>query len=322
LIVRSVEANSPEWNAERPSRRVEALELMVSGLQPDIPAALFVTLHLPAGSTSYLPNILSRKGPLPAIHPRDGDPIKRGSIYVAPPDQHLLVHHDRIHLSSGPKENRARPAINTLFRSAAVTYGPRVVGVVLTGALDDGSAGLWEIKQHGGTAIVQDPADAQFPDMPRNAMEIAPVDYVVPLQDVAPLLNTLVGRPVVWHDHEEGTPMKTVRRTELTCPDCRGPISESRQGPMVEYACLIGHRYSPMTFLAAHAETRERALWSAVVALEEGATIARQVAQHSTWEAQQLLEQEASYNANAARKIRELLYSLIQENAGQVRDEI
>lgn len=300
---------------------VEALEVMVAGLPPDIPAALFVTLHVPAGSTSHLPDILSRKGPLPALHPRDGDPIKHGSIYVAPPDQHLLVHHDRIQLSAGPKENRVRPAINPLFRSAAVTYGPRVIGVVLTGALDDGSAGLWEIKQHGGTAIVQDPAEAKFPDMPRNAMETVPVDHVVPLRGVSPLLTTLVSQPVHWHDHEQDTPMKTLCRTDLTCPDCRGPISESRQGSLTEFACRIGHRYSPVTFLAAHAETRERALWGAVVALEEGAAMARELAQHSTWEAHQLLEQEATNTANAAGRIRELLDSLIQQHAGQVRSE-
>lgn len=213
---------------------VEALELMVAGLQPDIPAALFITLHLPAGSISHLPEILSRKGPLPALHPRDGEPITHGSIYVAPPDQHLLIHHDRIHLSAGPKENRLRPAINPLFRSAALTYEPRVIGVVLTGTLDDGSAGLWEIKQHGGKAIIQDPADAKFPDMPRNAMDTVPVDYVVPLKDVAPLLTTLVSEPIVLQEHTKGEPMKDMRHTAFTCPDCGGPISEFRQGSITE----------------------------------------------------------------------------------------
>jgi two-component system, chemotaxis family, protein-glutamate methylesterase/glutaminase len=300
---------------------VEALEQVVSGLQPDFPAAVFVTLHLPARGVSRLPEILSRQGPLPASHPLDGTSIEKGHIYVAPPDRHLLVQQNRIQLSAGPKENRARPAINAMFRSAALVYGPRVIGVILTGSLDDGSVGLWEIKQHGGRAIVQDPADAMFPDMPRNARDTVPVDHVVPLRELVPLLTQLVSQPVVWQGHKKGEPMKDQRRTALTCPDCRGPISASRQGSMTELICRVGHRYSPMTFIAAHADTRERTLWAAVVALEEGAEVALEVASHSRWEAQHLLEQEASNNMSAAGKIRALLDALIQENAGHVIHE-
>jgi two-component system, chemotaxis family, protein-glutamate methylesterase/glutaminase len=295
---------------------IEALEQIVAGLAPNFPAALLVAIHLSPRNVSRLPEILSRSGPLPASHPIDGSPIQTGHIYVAPPDQHLLIDKDCIKLSTGPKENRQRPAVNALFRSAALAYGPGVIGVILTGALDDGSAGLWEIKQRGGKTIVQDPRDALFPDMPRNALEQVPIDYVMPLRGLAPLLTDIVGEPVVLQDDTKGEPMKDTRHPALTCPDCRGPISESRQGSITEFACRVGHRYSPVTFLAAHAETRERALWAAVVALEEGADVAHELAAHSTLEVQRLLEQEAKHNASAAEKIRELLPSIIQESTG------
>jgi two-component system chemotaxis response regulator CheB len=295
---------------------VEAMMTFVAELKPDFQGALFVTIHQPPRSVSRLPEVLSRSGPLPAIHPMDGSPIQNGHIYVAPPDRHLLVHRERIELSAGPKENRQRPCINVLFRSAALAYGPRVIGILLTGTLDDGSAGLWEIKNRGGKTIVQDPKDALFPDMPRNALEQVPIDYVMPLRGLAPLLTDMVGQPDVLQENTKGEPMIDIRHTALTCPDCRGPISESRRGSITEFACRVGHRYSPVTFLAAHAETRERVLWAAVVALEEGAEIAHGLAAHSTVEVQRLLEQEANNNASAAEKIRELLLSSIQESTG------
>ena len=174
---------------------VEALQQVVADLTPNLPAAFFVTNYLPSRNIRFLPEILSRSGPLPAGHPMNGSPIQTGNIYVAPPDHHLLVHQDRIELNSGPKENRHRPAINALFRSAASAYGPRVIGVVLTGALDDGTAGLWEIKQRGGKSIVQDPKDALFPDMPRHALEHVPIDHVTSLRGLAPLLTDIVSKP-------------------------------------------------------------------------------------------------------------------------------
>lgn len=300
---------------------IEALEQIVSGLRPNFPAALFVTIHLPSRSVSRLPEILSRNGPLPASHPTDGSPIQNGHIYVAPPDQHLLLYKERIHLSTGPKENRQRPAVNVLFRSAAIAYGPKVIGVVLTGALDDGSSGLWEIKQHGGKTIVQDPRDALFPDMPRNALEQVPIDYVMPVRGLASLLTDLVSQPIASKVIEEAYMIKDSRRTDLTCPECRGPISEFRQGSITEFHCRVGHRYSPGTFLAAHADTREHALWAALVALEEGAEVARELAAISASEVQRRLEQEAGNNTSAAAKIRELLAFLTQEQSGHLIKE-
>jgi two-component system chemotaxis response regulator CheB len=206
-----------------------------------------------------------------------------------------------------------------LFRSAAIAHGPSVVGVILTGTLDDGTAGLWEIKQRGGKSIVQDPKDALFPDMPRHALEHVPIDHVTSLKGLAPLLIDIVGQTVRMEANSREEPMTDIRNTALTCPECRGPISKSRQGPIIEYACRIGHRYSPASFLAAHAETRERALWAAVVALEEGAELAQDIAARSTLQVVQgILEHEATGNAHAARKIRDLLRSLNQEDTDRL----
>jgi two-component system chemotaxis response regulator CheB len=210
--------------------------------------------------------------------------------------------------------------VNTLFRSAALAYGPRVIGVILTGALDDGASGLWEIKQRGGRAIVQEPSDALFPDMPRNALENVPVDHTLPLQEIAPLLTVLAGQSVASQESKETTTMEP-RQTGLTCPECRGPITEFRNGPISEFRCRVEHRYSPETFLAAHADTRERTLWAAVVALEEGAQVARDLASSHLARVQHRLEQEAGDNESAAMKIRELLALLTKGNSQHLMEE-
>src|SRR4051812_19665488 len=205
---------------------VEALQLLASGLPVGFEAALFVTLHIGAGP-SVLDTILSAAGPLPAKRPKDGEQIQRGTIYVAPPDYHMLVAQGRIHLSHGPKENRTRPAINPMFRSAASNYRGRVAGVVLSGALDDGVAGLAEIKRCGGIAIVQAPETAQFPDMPSNAISHVDVDHVVPVGEIGTLIARLTATENTAMEKQESIERKQV---QLICPDCEGPMWEERQG--------------------------------------------------------------------------------------------
>ena len=174
---------------------VEALAGLAASLPTGLPAAVFVVLHVPSTGTSALPDILARKGPLPASHVKGGEPIEPGRIYIAPPDHHLLLRQGHMHLSRGPRENGHRPAVDPLFRSAAREYATRVVGVILSGALDDGTAGLLAIKSRGGVAVVQDPGDAIYPGMPGNALEVVKVDHVVPAGAMGEVLARLVTEP-------------------------------------------------------------------------------------------------------------------------------
>ncbi len=171
---------------------VEALVKVVHELPARLPAAVFIVLHIPAHSPSLLPAILSRAGPLAATHPTDNTKIEHGYIYIAPSDHHMLIEQDHIRVVQDPKENRHRPAVDPTLRSAALTHGPRVIGVILTGALDDGTAGLLAVKRRGGIAVVQDPEDALYPSMPQNAIEYVDVDHIVPLSQMALLLKRLV----------------------------------------------------------------------------------------------------------------------------------
>src|SRR6185369_4969976 len=170
---------------------IEALRVLVGDLPRDFAASIFVVVHTGPGAPGVLHHILNRAGTVKAIDPTDGQEIKPGRIYVAPPDHHLILEPGKICLSRGPKENRFRPAVDPLFRSAAQVYGPRVIGVILSGGLDDGTAGLWALKKLGGTAIVQDPGDALFPSMPVNALRYVSVDYSVPIRDLGALLVRL-----------------------------------------------------------------------------------------------------------------------------------
>lgn len=169
----------------------EALKTLVTDLPENFPASIFIVWHVSPDVTGVLPQVLNRSGKLAAAHGVNGEPIETGRIYVAPPDHHLLVERGRVRVTKGPKENRFRPAVDPLFRSAAYTYGNRVIGVILSGALDDGTSGLWMIKHRGGVGVVQDPLDAEFPSMPSNALREVAVDYSIPVAQMAQLLVRL-----------------------------------------------------------------------------------------------------------------------------------
>lgn len=181
---------------------VEALRAIASALPQDIPAAVFIVMHIPAWRDSLLPEILNECSPLRAEHAKSGDPIEHGRIYIAPPGRHLLIDSEEcVQLWHGPRENGFRPSINALFRSAAVTFGARVTGAILTGNLDDGTTGLWWIKRMGGAVVVQDPWDAKFPEMPQSALEHVPADYVAKLSEIGPILDELA-RPASQADRK------------------------------------------------------------------------------------------------------------------------
>jgi two-component system chemotaxis response regulator CheB len=251
---------------------IEALKILVAGLPADLPAAVAIVVHIGTGTNghSFLPEILARAGPLPASLVKDGEEIRQGRIYTAQPNCHFIVEPGRLRSIDGPKENMTRPAINPLFRTAAAAYGECVIGVILTGMLDDGVAGLVEVKRKGGIAIVQNPETALYPSMPRNALEHISADYVLDLPEIPDAIARLT--------RTERTAREVVEQmarmlSKLTCPECSGPLWEERQGTIVEYRCRVGHLYSPLALSDEHHVKVERTIWSAIVALEEDAEI-------------------------------------------------
>jgi two-component system chemotaxis response regulator CheB len=275
---------------------VEALRDLVGELPLDLPAALLIVLHLPAGGTSALADILDRAGRLPVNAARHGDPIQPGQVYVAPPDNHLLVHGEWSALSRGPTENGHRPAINALFRSAALARGPRVVGVVLSGVLDDGAAGLIAIKSRGGIAVVQDPKDAAYAGMPESALRAVPADHVLTASGIGEQLDRIVREPVgadvvpdpswllryedaIARNHQL-TPAdldRIGRFAGLTCPDCHGSLVALEPG-QDRFRCRVGHAWTADALLATADDRMQTALWTALRTLDEKAALASRMA--------------------------------------------
>jgi two-component system chemotaxis response regulator CheB len=279
---------------------VEALQVLVAALPADLAAAVCIVLHQSPEAPSRLPRILARHAALPVLHAVDGEVIVPGRVYVAPPDHHLLVEIGRLRLTRGPRENRHRPAVDPLFRSVALAYGPRAIGVVLTGALNDGTAGLATIKRLGGIAIVQDPNEALYPGMPASAQRHVAVDYAPPLAEIAPTLARLAREPALLPPPERpeasivedrwmrGEPMETERiavvgtPTSLTCPECHGPLWELRDNALLRYRCRTGHGFTAESMLAEQSEALEGALWMALNTLEESALVAERLADDAT----------------------------------------
>ncbi len=223
---------------------LEALFTLTHLLPADLATPLLVVVHLAPTAPSRLPRILERMSPLPARFAQDQLPIQAGQIYLAPPDHHLVVRPGHLHVTQSPKENGFRPAVDPLFRSAAA-YGPATIGIILSGALDDGTAALLAVKQHGGTAVVQDPAEALVPSMPQSALAYAAVDYTLPITDMAPLLVHLV-REVHQHegamtmpedmdDAAMAQPDPQSQWVPIRCPECSGPLAKRSTGPLPRY---------------------------------------------------------------------------------------
>jgi two-component system chemotaxis response regulator CheB len=282
---------------------VEALVKLVEALPVDLPAAVFVVLHVPSYGPSHLPEILSRRGPLPAAHARHGEAIAAGHIYVAPPDHHLRVRDGTVVLTRGPHENRSRPSVDALFRSAAREHGRRVAGVVLTGALIDGALGLQAIVRGGGVAIVQDPAEALFAGMPAAALQAVPGAYSLPVAEIAALLDQLTrdGPPEARQGEQEemderddaeklalALAMRDIQAqahnervdqtTVYTCPECGGTLWQIDEGGLTEFRCHVGHAYGAEVLLGQMTEDLEAVLWRCVRLLVEKATLTRQLA--------------------------------------------
>ena len=268
---------------------VEAIRFLAAELPADFPVAVFIVLHIGA-HPSQLPWLLNQTGPLRAVHPKDGDPIRPGQIHIAPPDHHMLIEGGHMRLTRGPRENWARPAIDPLFRSAARAYGSDIIGVVLTGGLNDGTAGLYEIKQNGGITVVQDPVDAAHPDMPRSALKHVPVDHCLPLAQLPELLTRLVAERATAHPDQ--TPSSARKQgKEMTaeytldqpvtvaCPDCGGALRRMELGTLIQYGCHIGHVYTAEVMVAAQFVALERSLEGSMRSLSERGELCRQMAE-------------------------------------------
>ena len=260
---------------------VEALCELTKHLPKHLDASIFVVMHI--GTETMLPQILSRCGTLPAVKAENEKRYEAGCIYCAPAHCHLSIKDHKMVLRRGPRENGHRPSADVLFRSAARTHRSKVVGVVLSGGRDDGSAGLYAIKARGGVAIVQDPNEALTPNMPQNALNMVDIDFCLPVRQIADVLVQLTtGKATnITESPNGGTNMEDQATADhptveppgdqipVTCPECNGPLYEVKDGELAHFQCFVGHRFLPESLSEQHTEALERALWTAIRKLKE-----------------------------------------------------
>lgn len=271
---------------------VETLKEILSLLRPTIEASFFVVCHTAPAGTSRLHHVLDGAASLPVDFATDGAPITPGRIYVAPPDRHLILEPRIVRVVLGPKHNRNRPAIDPLFRSAAEAHGARVIGVLLTGLMDDGVAGLLAIKRARGVVVVQDPADAAFSALPRNALASVAVDYCVRQEDIPTLLARLTAEPIngerallprtsrIEVDADAGRldDMEQIGKpSAYSCPECGGVLWEVDDPELLRFRCRVGHAFSVEGLQQNGDERAEDALWAALRALRENVSAARKL---------------------------------------------
>ncbi|HEX3911886.1 MAG TPA: chemotaxis protein CheB [Steroidobacteraceae bacterium] len=306
---------------------VAALQRLAADLPADFPVPVLIVLHIGANQ-SRLPDLLAAAGPNTASHARDGEPLRTGHLAVAPPGRHLLVNDGTVRLTRGPKENWARPAIDPLFRSAALAFGARAIGIVLTGNLDDGTAGLQAIKSCGGLAVVQDPATAFAPSMPASALQSVAVDYVLPIEAMGAQLRELImqsnppspstpDRLRLEHAAANGAAnvmqelQKIARPSGLVCPECGGSLWEICEARPSRYRCHTGHAFTLKSLESAMDQGTEATIWSAIRALQERAVLSRQMAERhadtSNLKDAAALEARAAADEDHANKLRSLI---------------
>ena len=317
---------------------IEALQQLLAALPADLPASIVVVLHTSGRSGSMLPHIFGRATFLKVSHPEDGERLQNGHVYIAPPDFHMLVQGNHIRVLQGPRENLHRPAIDPLLRSAAVAAGRRVIGVVLTGMLDDGTSGLMVVKAHGGVPVVQDPATAMFSSMPRHALEQVPDARVLPLEQIPAELVRLVREELPDRpepaEHPGSLEEKETRLLELempqidnderpgrpsgfACPDCGGVLWELEENGFLRFRCRVGHAFTARHLNVEQQHAIETALWSALRALEESASLYKRLADRATKTQQnQSAERFQDRAANTEQNARVLREFLVQVHQG------
>jgi two-component system chemotaxis response regulator CheB len=304
---------------------VPLLLALAAALPADLPASILIVQHVGA-HPSLLPELLRRQGAR-AVHPESGDTLEHGTLYVAPPDRHLLVQGDTLLLTREAKENHARPAIDPLFRSAAISHGPRVIGMILSGRLDDGTAGLQVVKACGGLTIVQDPVDAEEPGMPASALSNVAVDIVVGRDSMARALLDCIGQPVVLparttvpksfatehalslHDGNDMASLDTIGSpSRIVCPDCNGVLWEITGARPKRYRCHSGHAYTIQTLSYEQATRTDEALWKALRALHERESLLRDMAAtHGDAAHARHLEAEAEHVSRHALQLQDII---------------
>lgn len=303
---------------------LQYLRCLIRELPADFPASVLIVQHL--GPRSYLAGILARDSALPVLAAESGQTIEHGHVYVAVPGMHMLVHDSHLLLRRGPRENLARPAIDPLFRSAACSFGSRVIGVVLSGALNDGTAGLRAIKRCGGLAVVQDPVEAPFPDMPASALRHAAVDHCLSVAGMGALLAQLAAEPAgttpdipleirmeagiaALELSGMGSQEQLGEKSPFTCPECHGTLWEIPDGNLVRYRCHVGHADTGEAMLEAQSENIERMLWDVMRSHRDRATLARRLAeQERSNELAARLQQRARGYEEDAQIMERLIY--------------
>ena len=315
---------------------IEALRNLVAELPGDFPATLLVVLHLPPRGTSVLAQILDRAGRLRAFQAEDGAHPEAGAIYVAPPDCHLLADDGVMRLDHGPRSNGHRPGIDPLFRSVAAAYGSGAAGVILSGVLDDGTAGLMAIKQAGGLTLAQDPDDALYEMMPRNAIEVVAPDHVGSTSALAAILAAAAAEPppdppykappareehLVAVDRSSSDQPQPGGVTGLTCPECNGAIWYDESGGAPRFACRTGHEFGAASFTAAQAERVESALWTALRSLEERAALYRRMAARHRAAGNGRTAERFALRGESAVQHAFVVRELIDQFGGELADE-
>ena len=301
---------------------IGVLQKILPTLPWDLPASIFVVVHTTEDSPGVMPEILNRYSRLPVLYAVHNAPILPARVYLAPAGpRHMLVDRSKLRLEPGPRENRSRPSIDVLFRSASLAYGPRVIGVVLSGNLDDGSAGLADIKRRGGLAMVQDPEDADAPSMPTSAMEATEVDFVLPAGQIGAKLAELVALEI--DDKVQAISSNGNNNIEPTgqvysCPECGGVLEEKQEGEMVRFKCRVGHAYSPESLMADQNTVTERALWAAIRSLEEQAEFSERLANSSRQKRRASLARRFGERAKSSRDDASILRGLLERTAEEV----
>lgn len=301
---------------------VEALQRLIHALPPDLPAAVFVVLHTSPQSPTTLATILGLRALIEVTDAVDGEPIEFGHVYVAVPNRHLQIERGRVRVINGPRENRHRPAIDALFRSAAIAYGPETIGVILTGLLDDGSVGTAVIKQTGGTTIVQDPSDAMFAPMPHNAILTSPPDLILPLADIPDAIVRIVResqkepasepqRGIALMQKHPDNEKKPGEVSVYTCPECSGSLWEVKDGTVTRFECRVGHSYTLPALVEDNFETLEKAMWVALRTIEESISLSKRMVARARDQGHNGValrwEEQARSKAEDARTLRDIL---------------